>query len=282
MTSTQQPAQVDAALIDELFDRNVEELEAEGTKALSPWIRDLARMQVQLYWRRLETIARQVSETEVRLQLPAQHSPAGRTFGIEGIVDIVRAADGSTTMYDIKTHDAEYVRENTAHYARQLNVYAHIWQELRGNRLDATAVICTALPNDLETAWIKGDLVALANALSKWDPVIPITFDARGVETTIEEFGSVVDRIESHDFTPPTYEQLCERVPGTRSRFAVYVCRNCDARYSCRSYQRYVFGDSSRTESVMRTYLGDLGDEDAREDFAVAALEIEPPLGDEE
>jgi len=282
MTSARPEGQVDQVLIDELFDRNVEELEAEGTKALSPWIRDVARMQVQLYWRRLEAIARQVTETEVRLQLPAQHSPGGRTFGIEGIVDIVREGDGRTTMYDIKTHDAQYVRANTEQYARQLNIYAHIWQELRGNRLDATAVICTTLPKDIETASVRGDPVGLAKAVAKWEPVIPIAFDAKGVQATIEEFGLVVDRIESHDFTPPTHEQLGQRLPGTRSRFAVYVCRNCDARYSCRSYQRYVFGDSSRTESLMKTYLGDLGDEDAREDFAVAALEIEPPLGAED
>ena len=82
----------------------------------------------------------------------------------------------------------------------------------------------------------------------------------------------------AHATPPPTHEKLNERLPGTRSKFAVYVCRNCDARYSCRSYQRYVFGTSARNESTMRKYVADLGDGDARDDFAIAALEIEPPL----
>ena len=278
--TTPKPMDVDENLIDELFARNIQELEAEGTRALSPWIRDLARLQVQLYWKRLESLARQVTDTEVRLQLPTQHSPAGRTFGIEGIVDIVREADGRTTMYDIKTHDAQLVRENSSQYAQQLNVYAHIWQKLRGERLDATAVICTTLPADVESAARKGDLPKLSAAMSKWDPVIPVAFDESGVQQTIEDFGRVVDRIEDHDFTPPTLQQLQERLPGTRSRFAVYVCRNCDVRYSCRSYQRYVFAGAARTESLMRTYLSDLGDDEIRDDIAIAALEVDAPLAD--
>lgn len=265
--------------IDELFDRNLQDLEAEGTRALSPHIRDLARLQVKMYWRRLEQLARQVTDTEVRLQLPAQKSPAGRTFGIEGIVDIVREADGTTTMYDIKTHDSAYVRENRQQYAEQLNVYAHIWQELRKERLDATAVICTTVPKDVEEAARRNDEAAMVRALEKWDPVIPIDFDAGGVKATVAKFGAVVDRIEGHDFTPPTHADLKARVAGARTRFAVYVCRNCDARYSCRSYQQYAKGSAATQESLLKTYLADLGDDDLRDDIGIAALEIEPPLG---
>lgn len=268
--------------IDEFFERNADELEAEGTHALSPWIRDVARAQVHLYWQRLRDIAEQVTDTEVRLQLPAQQSPDGRVFGIEGIVDIVREADGHTTMYDIKTHDAEYVRENRGQYEKQLNVYAHIWHELRGERLDATAVICTTLPKDVEDAYVRGDTKALAAAMARWDPVIPIEYAADRVQATINEFGAAVDRIEAHDFTPRTVEQLRETLPGTRARFAVYVCRNCDARYSCRSYQAYSFGSTARSENAVASYLADLGDDDARDGFTIAALEVEPPLGHDE
>jgi hypothetical protein len=268
---------IDDALIDGLFERNLLELEAEGTRALSPYIRDLARLQVRMYWRRLRDIARQVTDTEVRLQLPAQKSPAGRTFGIEGIVDIVREGDGRTTMYDVKTHDPQLVRENKPQYAEQLNVYAHIWQMLRGERLDATAVICTTLPSSVELAARNRDELALAAAFKGWDPVIPIDFDASGVEKTVSDFGAVVDRIEDHDFTPPTLEQLREQLPGTKARFGVYVCRNCDARYSCRSYQRYAAAGQSRADSMVRTY-SDLGDDELLDDVAIASLEIEPPI----
>jgi hypothetical protein len=268
---------VDEALIDGLFDRNLLELEAEGTRALSPYIRDLAKLQVRMYWRRLQNIARQVTDTEVRLQLPAQKSPAGRTFSIEGIVDIVREGDGRTTMYDLKTHDHQLVRENKSQYAEQLNVYAHIWQKLRGERLDATAVICTTLPPSVELAARNRDDVALAVAFKGWDPVIPIDFDAAGVENTVSNFGGVVDRIEDHDFTPPTLEQLREQLPGSKARFAVYVCRNCDARYSCRSYQRYAAAGQSRADTMVRIYT-DFGEDDLLDDIAIASLEIDPPI----
>lgn len=275
---TGQPV-INEAMIDGLFDRNLLELEAEGTRALSPYIRDVARLQVRMYWRRLEEIARQVTDTEVRLQFPAQKSPVGRTFGIEGIVDIVREGDGRTTMYDVKTHDPQLVRANKSQYAEQLNVYAHIWQKLRSERLDATAVICTTLPSPVEIAANNRDEVALAAALKTWDPVIPIDFDAGGVEKTVAEFGAVVDRIEDHDFTPPSPDDLRQILPGTRARFGVYVCRNCDARYSCRSYQRYAASGSSKADSFVRTY-SDLGDEALLDDIAIAALEVEPPLDD--
>jgi len=267
--------------IDEFFEINAEELQAEGTYALSPWIRDVARAQVHLYWRRLMTIANQVTETEVRLQLPAQKSPEGRTFAIDGVVDIVREADGRTTMYDIKTHDAQLVRENRKQFERQLNVYAHIWHELRGERLDATAIVCTTLPPEVQTAYTNRDEGALVAALSRWDPIIPIDYELDRVNETITEFGKVVDKIERHKFSPRPVHQLRTKLPGTQSIFAVYVCRNCDARYSCRAYQEYALGTRSRSENAIARYLQDLGEEEAVEDFTMAALEIEPPLGRE-
>jgi len=273
---------ISKAEIDQFFEHNAEELEAEGTHALSPWIREVARAQVQLYWERLRDIALQVTDTEVHLQLPTQKSPRGRTFGIEGIVDIVREADGRTTMYDVKTHDAQCVRDNTEQYEKQLNVYAHIWTELRGERLDSTAVICTSLPKDVELAYRRGDKKGLAAAMVKWDPIIPIKYDTQRVKATIDEFGAAVDRIEAHDFEPRTVEYLNERTPGTRTKFGVYVCRNCDARYSCRSYQQYAFGSRARSENAVAAYLGDIGDDDTRDEFTIAALEIEPPLGTED
>jgi hypothetical protein len=266
--------------IDEFFDRNADELAADGTYALSPWIRDVARAQVQLYWRRLREIAERVTRTEERLQLPAQLSPEGRIFGIEGIVDIVREENGGTTMYDIKTHDAAYVRANAEQYEKQLNIYAHIWSALRGERLDSTAVICTALPDDVYTAFKARDDSALTRALARWNPVIPIAHEEARVAATIREFGEVVDRIESHDFEPPRVAQLNERLPGTNAKFAVYVCVNCDARFSCRSYQQYAFGSRTRSESAVAAYLTDPGDDDERDDIAIAALDVTSPFDD--
>jgi hypothetical protein len=269
-----------AEQIDEFFDTNADELEAEGTYALSPWIRSLARAQVQLYWKRLRRVAEQVTDTEVRLQLPAQRTPEGREFAIEGIVDIVREEDGTTTMYDIKTHDADYVRNNREQYEKQLNVYAHIWTKLRHERLDGTAVICTTLPDEVEDAYSRQDEVALKKALDDWDPVIPIDYDAERVERTVNEFAKAVDNIESHEFAPHATSFLRKLLPGTRRPFAVYVCVNCDARYSCRSYQRYALGSNRKSENAVRQYLSALADDDAQEAFTLAALDVDAPLAD--
>ena len=271
-----EPNTIDA-IIDEQFDQNVRDLQAEGIHALSPWIQDVARAQVHLYWRKLGAIASRVTDTEVKLQLPAQRSPAGRVFAIEGIVDIIRE-DEKVVMYDIKTHDPQFIRENLPTYEAQLNVYAHIWQTLRGERLDETAVICTALPAGVEAAYKASDSDALAVQLHAWDPVIPVDFKQDSVDRTIAEFGEVVDKIEAHVFAPQPLEYLRASQPGVPTRFATYVCRNCDARYSCRSYQEYAMLSRARREGSLRQYLDDYGDEDTREDFTIAALDIEPPL----
>ena len=264
-------------LIDEHFEQNVRDLEAEGIHALSPWIQDVARAQVHLYWKKLSDIATRVTDTEVKLQLPALKSPSGRVFAIEGIVDIVREED-KVVMYDIKTHDSRVIRENLSTYEAQLNVYAYIWQELRGEQLDETAVICTQLPAAVEAAYKAGDEKALAAELAKWEPVIPVDFQQERVQQTIAEFGEVVDHIESHEFAAHPVDYLRSSLPGSHTRFATYVCRNCDARYSCRSYQAYTKISQARREGSLRQYLDDYGDEDAREDFTIAALEVEPPL----
>ncbi|NTV79743.1 MAG: hypothetical protein HGA25_11585, partial [Clostridiales bacterium] len=53
------------------------------------------------------------------------------------VVDIVRD-DEETWMYDIKTHDPDFIAGNKTFYEKQLNVYSYIYQNLRGNQLDHT------------------------------------------------------------------------------------------------------------------------------------------------
>ena len=112
--------------IEEFFEENMATLALESGHSLSPQARETARQQVLMYWRKLRAIAERVTDTEVRLSLPQNRSPDGRTFAIEGIVDIVRE-DERVVMYDIKTHETETIRANIEDYERQLNVYAHIW-----------------------------------------------------------------------------------------------------------------------------------------------------------
>ena len=136
-------------LIRQWFADNLDALRRESGHRLAPAVEQAALLQVLAYWRKLgQTVAAHVTDTEVRLNLPGNRTPKDRLFNIEGVVDIVRE-DERTVMYDLKTHDAEQVRGNAESYQRQLNVYAHIWQSLQGQKLDETAIIGTALPLSL-------------------------------------------------------------------------------------------------------------------------------------
>ncbi len=159
--------------INEFFEENLAALALESGHSLSPEVRETARQQVIMYWRKLHEIAEGITDTEVRLSLPQQTSPRDRTFAIEGVVDIMRE-DERVVMYDIKTHDTEAIKANIEDYERQLNVYAHIWQNLRGQRLDETAVICTQLPDALRRAAGERDEQRMEYELGRWDPLIPI------------------------------------------------------------------------------------------------------------
>jgi hypothetical protein len=122
------------AFLREAFEDNYERLRVENGRGLSADGKEFAWNQVLLYWKKLREIAKSITDTEVHLTLPNQETPKGRHYAIEGVVDIVRE-EGYTVMYDIKSHAADYVRQNKELYERQLNVYAHIWRMLRGEDL---------------------------------------------------------------------------------------------------------------------------------------------------
>lgn len=261
--------------IDDWFDTNYEFLRLESGHALAAAVREDARRQVHLYWRKLRDVALSITDTEVKLNLPFQVSPSGRTFGIEGVVDIVREND-RTVMYDIKTHDAEYVHANKQIYAEQLNVYAHIWEHLRQQSLDETNIIVTTFPLSLRAAFESNDAKRIDQEIAKWEPLIPIGFDHMQVQETIQRFGEIVDRIEDRHFAPPELDYLNTTFPGTNARFGTRVCRNCDARFSCSSYRDYALGSRGKIEERFRTYFNDFGDDAEREDWINAALAESP------
>ncbi len=246
--------------LNEFFEENLAALALENGHSLSPEVRETARQQVLMYWRKLRHIAERVTDTEVHLSLPQQRSPKGRTFAIEGVVDIVRE-DERVVMYDIKTHDAAAIKANIEEYERQLNIYAHIWQNLRGQRLDEAAVICTQLPEMLRQALGVGDEQRIEYELTQWEPVIPIPFETEHVAKTVQEFGEVVDQIEDGCFAPADLTTLQGRLAGTTRTFASEICRRCDARFSCASYRAYAHVASQGVERRFREYFDDFGDE---------------------
>ena len=259
------------ARLRELFAENYETLRFEGGHQLAPEVLDDALHQVLAYWRKLRHVAEKVTDTEVKLTLPNQKTPAGRSFAIEGVVDIVRE-EGRTTLYDVKTHPADFVRANIDTYAPQLNVYAHIWQVLRGQKLDETAIISTVLPEGLPQAMRQKDQPRVDAHMARWEPLIPVTFDADDVKETVEKFGAIVDRIEDHEFAPPPVEKLMGRVSNQGATFATSVCRNCDARFSCASYRTYTLKSGRAELHTFRTYYGPNTTDAERDDWLGAGL----------
>lgn len=265
-----------AEFIRENFESNYEELRAAAAHSIAPDVKAAALHQVLLYWRVMRDVALNVSDTEVRLSLPAQATPQGRIYSIDGIVDILRD-NARTVMYDIKTHDAAYVRANLELYAEQLNVYAHIWQTLRHQDLDAMAIIATHFPDSVGNALSDGNEQELDYALEGWQPLVEVDFHPDSVAGTIAEFGRVVDDIEERRFSPPPVDRLKEVMLGTRNvRFATQVCRNCDVRFSCSSYRDYAWRGSRQVgDRAIGFYLeeavGDAEQEAWRADNLLAA-----------
>lgn len=257
------------------YEMNYERLRMEGGHALSPGVKRQGFLQILYYFKKMREVAETVTETEVKLTLPEQTSPKGNKFTIEGVVDIIREKN-YTTMYDIKTHDAEYVNANKEDYTDQLNVYTHIWQSLRNERLDATAIIATQFPNSLKKAIESDDEKKLESELENWNPVISIPFSQEKVEETIHKFACVVDKIENREFKPPSVEHLKERIKGTKQKFATRVCRNCDARFSCDAYREYSMTTQAFSGGFLE-YINDLGNNDEVEDNTNTNAIVSPP-----
>ena len=222
-----------------MFEENFERLRAENGHSIAPELKEMAWQQVRMYWLKLRHIAEKVTDTEVHLNLPNQRTKSKRPFCIEGIVDIVREGD-KTIMYDIKTHELSHVKDHIDIYQDQLNVYAYIWQNLRGQPLNETAVIATPLPAHIKEAVRNTgkDISQLLAACESWDPVVPIPVDPTQVRKTIEEFATTVDDIEENKFSSCDLGTLESR-ESDRGTFGTRVCRNCDGRFSCSSYREY-------------------------------------------
>jgi hypothetical protein len=257
------------------FADNYERLKTETGRGLSPDGRQFAWQQVWLYWLKLSDVARTITDTEVRLTLPNQNTPSGRGYAIEGVVDIVRE-HGYTVMYDIKSLDADHVRQLMDIYEKQLNVYAYIWQTLRGEDLQQTAIIATSFPPNVGRALETGDEGHLAYALAQWNPIIPLDFKPERVDETVAEFGQAVDAIEEGRFAPRPVAHLDLREGPGGDRFATAVCRNCDARFSCASYRQWALGSSSRIERAARRYFEDIGPDEDLDAWRTANLEATP------
>jgi hypothetical protein len=268
--------------IREFFDANYRQILAEGgAHVLTPRALEQARQQVEHYWKKLREVAVNVTETEVRLQLPNQSTPKGRKFVIEGVVDLVREAD-RIRMYDIKTHYCEEVSHHRHTYAAQLNVYAYIWEELRGHTIQEMGIIAVQLPQRLREAIRAGNHAIIAQELELWNPLVAMPLEPSSIEETFDRIARTVDLIEDGAFSPPTSERLGEvagsdqNTGGERIVFATLHCRNCDGRFSCDSYREYMRngGGTARRFDLLK-YIDATRDDGELDDWIDGNIELD-------
>ncbi len=144
---------------------------------------------------------------------------------------------------------------------------------MRKQPLDEVAIIATAYPDGVKEALASRDELRLENELNEWNPLVEIELNPQHVEEIITDFGRIVDCIESGEFKPATLEKLGTRYGDKTAMFATVVCRNCDARFSCGSYHRYVLGAGGGTELTLRQYIGDYGPDLDQQEWLSGGLE---------
>lgn len=255
------------------YEQNYEVLKMETGISLAPESKKAGLLQSLYYWQKMHDVALKVTETEIRLSLPGNSSPGEHEFGIEGIVDIVQEG-GKTIIYDIKTHNVDFVRSHLDLYEDQLNVYAHIWKELQKQPLDGTALICTEFTDEVKEALMTGDEALIQRAIEHWQPLVEIPFDRKKVKETIRSFGEVVDKIEEHKFSPPSVEKLKEPfADGAHTRFGTHVCRNCDVRFSCNAYRVFMRHGRGQADQSFSQYYGELEESEPLEEWRTANLD---------
>lgn len=221
---------------------NLKLMQAETGQRVNLNVVIAAERQALAYWHTMRLIAERITETEVKLSLPECTTPKGRTFTIEGVVDIVQE-DSEMSIYDIKTMPRDYVENNKSKFAMQLNVYAHILGGLKGFKVKKAAVIATAPADGLKRKFNKIDLSNedFIDMLKSMDPFVAIPLNEESITDTITKFGKIVDSIQDGDFKPKSLGELKRKdVEGAKTRqFGTDVCRNCDARFSCSSYRAF-------------------------------------------
>lgn len=219
---------------------NLKLMQAETGQRVNQNVVIAAERQALAYWHTMHLLAENITETEVKLSLPECSTPKGRTFTIEGVVDIVQE-DSGMSIYDIKTMPRDYVENNKLKFAMQLNVYAHILAGLKGYKVKKAAVIATAPSDALKRKFNTAPFEAFIGMLKSMDPFVEIPLDEASITDTITKFGEIVDRIQDGDFKPKSVGDLKRKdAEGGKTRqFGTDVCRNCDARFSCSSYREF-------------------------------------------
>ena len=182
--------------IDQWFRTNYANISQKERVYLAEPVLRIARRHVTTYVDRERGNWHRLREAEVELSLLKDD------YVLTGAVDLIQADDGAWEIIDFKTEkkpDLIDDAEKLARYRRQLQIYAHLFEEKRGVRVERMALYYTG-----EEAG---------------NPRITFPRETADIKGTIDQVDSVIGKIVAKDY-------------GMRER-PEKLCKNCDFRAFC-------------------------------------------------
>jgi hypothetical protein len=96
----------------------------------------------------------------------------------------------------------------------------------------------------------------------------------------IQEFGAIVDMIESKNFRRPCIKVLIFEFGSTRQKFGTRICRSRNACFSCQSFRNFGIAANARTGLDFARCFADFGSDDDRVARVSSTLDAAPlPIG---
>lgn len=138
-----------------------------------------------------------IQDTEVDVGLVKEN------YILEGTVDLIRGEGDKVDIVDFKSEkkpDMFNERERIALYKKQLQIYAHLVEERRGQKV--------------------GKMILYYTGTESGVPTVTFEKNKSSIEETISEFSNIVSKIQKKDFS-----KYCE---------SAVTCSNCDMRYYCK------------------------------------------------
>lgn len=187
---------VTAEQIDRWFNTNYTNISQKERVYLVDYVLRVAREHIARYVDRERMNWHQLREAEVELSLLKED------YVLTGNVDLIQAEDGAWEIIDFKTEkkpDLIDDADKLARYRRQLQIYAHLFEEKRGVKVDRMALYYTSEESG--------------------NPRIVFPRETADIKGTIDQIDSVVGRIVDKDYG------LAERPEK--------LCKSCDFRAFC-------------------------------------------------
>ena len=182
--------------IDRWFKTNYANLSQKERVYLVDYVLRVAREHVSRYVERERANWHRLREAEVELSLLKDD------YVLTGNVDLIQAEDGAWEIIDFKTEkkpDLIDDAEKLSRYRRQLQIYAHLFEEKRGVKVDRMALYYTGEESG--------------------NPRITFNRETSDIKGTIDQIDRVVGRIVSKDY-------------GLKER-PEKLCKNCDFKAFC-------------------------------------------------